>query len=174
MTSGLLPIGAIAGPQGLKGHLKVKPFTQMPQTLAAYGPVSLDDGRKLTLSIMSVNAKGLVIARAAEVQDRDAAASLRGQTLYIGRECLPDLADDEFYHADLLGAAVITEDGTALGTIIALHDFGVGEIVEVGVNSGPSVMLPFNNDVIIDVDLAAHQVRLSVPDGYLDAEPAKD
>jgi len=81
VTSGLLPIGAIAGPQGLKGHLKVKPFTQMPQTLAAYGPVSLDDGRKLTLSIMSVNAKGLVIARAAEVQDRDAAASLRGQTL---------------------------------------------------------------------------------------------
>ena len=77
MISGHLPIGAIVGPQGIKGQFKVKSFTATPQALSAYGPVTLDDGRQLQLQVTSVNAKGLAIVWAKGVETREAAEALR-------------------------------------------------------------------------------------------------
>ena len=100
MIGGHLPIGAIVGPQGIKGQFKVKPFTVTPQALSAYGPVTLDDGRQMQLQVTSVNAKGLAIVRAKGVDTREAAEALRGVTLHVSRDRLPDLDDGEIYHAD--------------------------------------------------------------------------
>ena len=117
MISGHLPIGAIVGPQGIKGQFKVKPFTATPQALSAYGPVTLDDGRQLQLQVTSVNAKGLAIVRAKGVETREAAEALRGVTLHVSRDRLPDLDDGEIYHADLLGMAVTDQNGQWLGKL---------------------------------------------------------
>ena len=125
MISGHLPIGAIVGPQGIKGQFKVKPFTATPQALSAYGPVTLDDGRQLQLQVTSVNAKGLAIVRAKGVETREAAEALRGVTLHVSRDRLPDLDDGEIYHADLLGMAVTDQNGQWLGKLVAIHDFGL-------------------------------------------------
>ena len=124
MLAGQLPIGAIVGPQGIRGQFRVKPFTATPQSLSAYGPVTTDNGQQLTLQIISVSAKGLAIVRAKGVDTRDAAEALRGLTLYVVRDSLPDLDDGEFYHADLLGMMVRGQNGAQLGSLAAIHDFG--------------------------------------------------
>ena len=168
MAAGKLPIGAIVGPQGVRGQFKVKPFTAAPKSLSAYGPVTTDIGQELVLQIVSVNAKGLAIVRAKGVDTRDAAEALRGVTLYVVRDSLPDLDDDEFYHADLLGMMVRGQDGARLGRLAAIHDFGAGEIAELAPSKGPTIMVPFGGDRLIAVDMEAKELCLLVPDGLLD------
>jgi 16S rRNA processing protein RimM len=168
VSAGKLPIGAIVGPQGVMGQFKVKPFTVAPKSLSAYGPVTTDNGQQLMLQIISVNAKGLAIVRAKGVDTRDAAEALRGVTLYVVRESLPEPDDGEFYHADLLGMLVKGQDGAPLGSLIAIHDFGAGEIAELAHRKGSTIMVPFGGDRLIAVDMAAKELCLSVPDGLLD------
>jgi 16S rRNA processing protein RimM len=168
VSSSQLPIGVIVGPQGIRGQFKVKPFTSTPQSLSAYGPVTMDNSQQLTLQILSVNAKGLAVVRAKGVATRDAAEALRGVTLYVERDCLPDIDDCEFYHADLLGMIVTRHDGVHLGTLLAIHDFGAGEIAELSPDNGPTIMLPFGVGRLIAVDMEAKEICLSVPDGLLD------
>lgn len=174
MSDGKLPIGAIVGPQGIRGHFKVKPFTVVPNSLSAYGPVTTDNGQQLILQIVSVNAKGLAIVRAKGVDTRDAAEALRGITLYVVRESLPETNDGEFYHVDLLGMVVKGQDGAPLGSLVAIHDFGAGEIAELAPRKGSTIMVPFSGDRLIAVDMAAKELCLSVPDGLLDDTTAGD
>ena len=168
MSAGKLPIGAIVGPQGVRGQFKVKPFTSAPKSLSAYGPVTTDNDQQLTLQILSVNAKGLAVVRAKGVDTRDAAEALRGATLYVVRDSLPEPDDGEFYHADLLGMLVKGQDGAPIGSLVAIHDFGAGEIAELAPDEGPTIMVPFDGNRIIAVDMKAREFCLSVPDGLLD------
>jgi len=168
VSAGKLPIGAIVGPQGVRGQFKVKPFTVAPKSLSAYGPVTTDNGQQLMLQIISVNAKGLAIVRAKGVNTRDAAEALRGVTLYVVRESLPEPDDGEFYHADLLGMLVKGQDGVPLGSLLAIHDFGAGEVAELAPHKGSTIMVPFGGDRLIAVDMEAKELCLSVPDGLLD------
>ena len=174
MSADRLVVGAIVGPQGVRGQFKVKLFAESPNALTHYGPLQTDDGRALQLAVKAVNSKGLVIASAVGVDSRDAAEALRGMTLSIARAALPDLADGEVYHADILGLSAIHVDGSALGTIIALYNFGAGEIVEVKPAAGPSVMLPFEGDSLVAIELDNRQVILAPPAGFLDSEDSTD
>ena len=164
----------IVGPQGIRGHFKVKPFTAAPKSLSVYGPVTTDNGQQLMLQILSINSKGLAIVRAKGVDTRDAAESLRGVTLYVARESLPEPNDGEFYHADLLGMVVKTQDGALLGSLLAIHDFGAGEVAELAPRKGSTIMVPFGGDRLIAVDMAAKELCLSVPEGLLDDTTAGD
>ena len=168
MSVGKLAVGAIVGPQGIRGEFKVKPFTANPKSLSAYGPVTTDNGQELMLQITSVNAKGLAIVSATGVDTRNEAESLRGLTLYVARESLPEPADGEFYHADLLGMVVKGQNGSPLGSLVAIHNFGAGEIAELAPKKGSTIMVPFGGDRLIAVDIAAKELCLSVPDGLLD------
>ena len=167
MSSGRLAIGVVGGAHGVKGQFKVKPFTAAPRDIAAYGPVWAGD-RQLNLSIMGMTAAGMVIVRAAEISDRDSAAALRGTELEVERTAFPEAGSDEIYHADLIGLAVETVGGETLGTLVALHDFGAGEIAEIRPAKGPTLMLPFDAEFVPDIDLAARRVVVDPPDGLLD------
>ena len=168
MTTGHLFVGAIAGPHGVRGQFKVKLFAETPAALEQYGALQIDDGRALKLSVKSVNSKGLVIVSAVGVTSREAAEALRGMLLSTSRASLPDLGEDELYHADLLGAAVFHEDGTNIGEVVALYNFGAGEIIEVKPASGTSVMLPFAGESVVSVDIPNRRVVLAPPVGFLD------
>jgi 16S rRNA processing protein RimM len=126
------------------------------------------------LQIISVNAKGLAIVRAKGVDTREAAEALRGVTLYVVRESLPDPEDGEFYHADLLGMMVKGQDGAQLGNLVAIHDFGAGEIAELAPRKGPTIMVPFGGERLITVDMVAKELCLSVPVGLLNDANAGD
>ena len=167
MSAGRLAIGAVAGAHGVKGQFKVKPFTAAPRDIASYGPVWAG-ARQLTLTIMGMTGAGLVIVKAAGISDRDSAAALRGTTLEVDRAAFPDADGDEVYHADLIGLAVETVGGETLGRLVALHDFGAGEIAEVKPEKGPTLMLPFDAECVPDIDLAAGRLVVDPPDGLLD------
>jgi len=176
MSIGRLAIGAVAGAHGVKGQFKVKPFTAAPRDIVSFGPVWAGN-RQLTLSVMGMTAAGMVIVKAAGIDDRDSATVLRGATLEVDREALPDTEADEIYHADLIGVSVETVAGDNLGRLVALHDFGAGEIAEVKPPSGPTLMLPFGPAFVPEIDLAAHRIVVAPPEGLLAdelPEPADD
>src|ERR1700687_969485 len=117
-------VGAIGGAHGVQGAVRIKSFTADPTDGARYGP--LEDaagGRRFSLRLAG-SAKGVVIAHLKGVADRNQAEALRGMRLYLPRAALPPTADEEYYHADLIGLAAALVDGTALGEGRALHDFG--------------------------------------------------
>ena len=158
----------IVGVHGVRGHLKIKPYTGNPAALDQYGPVSLDDGRVLHLNVKSVSAKGPVIAMARDVTDREEAELMRGLELFISRDALPAIANDEVYHSDLIGLDARGMDGEALGVIVGLHDFGAGDIIEVKPSSGPTMMLPFTPKYRDELRPEVGFVTLSPPPGMIE------
>ena len=124
MATDHLAVAAIAGPHGVRGQFKVKLFAESPDALVNYGPLHIDDGRALKLAIKSVNAKGLVVVSADGINSREAAEKLRGMLLSTVRANLPDPAEDELYHADILGAAALAAAAPCPGPRIYLSPRG--------------------------------------------------
>lgn len=164
-------LGAITGPHGVRGLVKVKPFTEVPEDIAAYGPVEDEAGtRRFTLRVTGA-AKGQVIVAVDGVGDRNAAEALKGQRLYVARTALPEPEDGSFYHADLIGLSVAGPDGAELGSVTALYDFGAGDVLEFRGADGKARMLPFTEAVVPTVDLAGRRMVVHPPEGALDDGP---
>ena len=153
-------IGAVAGAHGVRGNVRIKPFTDAPEDVAAYGPVTDAEGARAFDLTPVGEAGGMVIARMSGVGDRDAAEALKGLRLYVPRERLPAPEQDEFYHADLIGLSVVDSAGQAAGTVNALHDFGAGDLIEIRRPSGRLVLLPFTRSAVPAIDLAAGSVTV--------------
>ena len=151
-------LGVVAGARGLKGELRIKSFTEVAAGVAGYGPVVTDDGQTLSLKVIG-EAKGVIIARTEGVTDRTQAETLKGQRLYVARDALPATEDeDEFYHADLIGLEVVDETEQPCGTVIAIYNFGGGDIIDVRRPDGRSVMMPFTSVTVPVVDTAAGRI----------------
>jgi 16S rRNA processing protein RimM len=161
-------LGAVAGAHGVRGLVKVKPFTESPDDVAAYGPVEDERGeRRFTLAIAG-HQKDMVIARVDGVTDRDAAEALRGTRLYVARSALPEPEDGAFYHADLIGLVVVTTGGETLGRITAMHDFGAGDLIEYVGADGKPRMLPFTEAAVPEVDIDGGRVVVDPPEGLVE------
>ena len=163
----MITLGAVASAHGVRGQFKVKPFTVVPSDVAAYGPVHLEDGRVLQLTVKSV-AKNLVICEANGITDRSMAEGLRGQTLSVERAALPELDETQTYHADLIGLGAQDTGGQQLGIVVGLHDFGAGEIVEISLaGSSTTELYPFYKPFLVDLDIQEGKIVLA-------AQPASD
>jgi 16S rRNA processing protein RimM len=167
-------LGVISGAHGVKGAVRIKTFTAVPEAIAAYGPVTDEAGaRSFRLSLAGI-ARGQAIARIPGIGDRDAAEALKGTRLFVAREALPDTeSENEFYVSDLVGLRVEARNGASLGRVLAIHDFGAGEVLEIGENAADSVMLPFTREVVPVVDLAGGRLVVEPPQGFLDAPKAR-
>ena len=170
-------LGAIAGAHGVRGLVKLKSFTERPEDIAAYGPLSDEAGeRRFKLSVTG-KAKDGLLAKVEGVADRDAAQALRGTRLYVERAALPTIAEpDTFYQADLIGLAVEDLEGRSLGRVSAVHSFGGGEVLEVtatGGKRGESRMIPFTKAAVPEVDLAAGRL-VAEPPAESEAEPPEE
>ena len=162
MGSDLIQVGRVAGAFGVRGEVRITSFTAEPLALLDYKALKREDGSPgLTLTFGRV-AKGGVVVRAKEVETRDQAEALRGLKLYIDRAALPAPDEDEFYVTDLIGLAVQTAEGEALGRVKSVQDFGAGDLIEVQPDAGASWWLPFTRE-------AVPQVRLS--EGLIVAAP---
>jgi 16S rRNA processing protein RimM len=155
-------LATIGAPHGVRGEVRVKSFTADPMSLGHYGPLAAADGRRFEIERLRP-AKQVVIAKFHGIDDRNAAEALNGTELYVDREALPEADDDEFYHADLIGLAALSEAGDALGTIVAIHDFGAGAILEIAPARGPSLLVPFTRGAVPVVDMAGGRVIVSPP-----------
>lgn len=163
----MICVGVVTGARGLAGVVRIKSFTAEPRSIGAYGPLEDEDGRRFRLRVVG-EAKGQVFARIDGILDRAAAETLKGVRLFVARTALPEAGEDEFYQADLVGLAVSAPDGTMIGTVLAVGDFGAGAVLEVGRASGPPVLVPFTRAVVPEVDLAAGRIVLDMPPGLLD------
>ncbi|MEJ8574766.1 ribosome maturation factor RimM [Microbaculum marinum] len=163
-------VGVVGAPHGVRGEVRIKSETADPLDIAAYGPLSTEDGR--TLTIRSVRpAKGVVVASIEGITDRDAAETLKNRRLYVDRDRLPEPDEDEWYHADLVGLSAVGVDGAKIGTVTAVQDFGGGDLLEVALSeSRRTVFVPFNRTVVPDVDIAAGRLIVDPPDGLLDED----
>ena len=161
-------LGAIVGAHGVKGRVRIKSFTEIPDDVGGYGPVSDEAGeRAFRLRVTGV-IKGVVVAELEGVATREAAEALKGTRLYVAREGLPEPEDGEYYHEDLLGLLVELESGENLGEVAAVHDFGSGDVLEVNQQEGRgSVLLPFTHAIVPVVDLDAGRLVVAPPPGLL-------
>lgn len=158
-------VGVVTGAHGVRGLLRVKSFTEAPEDVAAYGPVSDESGeRRFELTVVG-RAKGVLTVRCAGVGDRDQAETLKGCKLYVARDALPVIEETEtYYHADLIGLAVETLEGEALGTVAAVQDFGAGDVLEIRpANGGESFYIPFTRAAVPEVDLAGGRLVVETP-----------
>jgi 16S rRNA processing protein RimM len=155
-------LARIGAPHGIRGEVHVKPYTADPLSLGSYGPLMANDGRSFLVERVRPG-KDVVIAKFRGVDDRDAAEALNGLDLYVARSALPAPEEDEYYHADLIGLAAETESGEPLGTIVAVHDFGAGDLLDIAPPRGPSRLVPFTKAVVPVVDLASGRVVVALP-----------
>ncbi|MBL4905863.1 MAG: ribosome maturation factor RimM [Sneathiella sp.] len=168
--SGRLLLGVIAGAKGIKGEVKVKTFTEVPEGITSYGTLENKSGSTQYKVKLVGFSKGLPVVRVAGVSDRNQAEALKGTELYVSRDKLPDTeGDDEFYHTDLIGLDAVFEDGTKFGIILRVHDFGAGDMLEItpeGESVKSTVLVPFTIEMVPTVDIAAGQVVLSLSDDF--------
>lgn len=161
-------LGVIAGVHGVKGLVRVRSFTAEPQAIAAYGPLLDEQGeRRFALELVGAS-KGVLLAKIAGVQDRNAAERLKGVRLYVRRADLPEPGAEEFYQADLVGLEAVLGDGTRFGVVCAVHDFGAGASLEIEDVAGKGVIIPFTAAAVPKVDIAAGRVFVAPPEGLMD------
>ncbi len=157
-------IAQIGGPHGIRGEVKLRSFTGDPMAVKDYGPLETEDG-SARFEIEAVRpAKGHLVARLRGVHDRNAAERLTNIRLFVPRERLPPPGTDEFYHADLIGLTAVTADGVEVGTVVAVHDFGAGDLLELRpVSGGTTIMLPFTDAFVPSVDIAGGRIVVQPP-----------
>jgi 16S rRNA processing protein RimM len=165
-------VGVVTGAHGVRGAVRVKSFTADPRDVARYGPLENESGDRRFRLRLTGSAKGVVIAHLAGIDDRDQAEALRGLRLYLPRAALPPPGEEEYYHADLIGLEAALADGTPVGQVRAVHDFGAGDTLEIAPAAGPPVMVPFTRAIVPVVDLTAGRLVLDPPPGLI--EPAKE
>ena len=161
-------LGVVAGAHGVTGAVRLKSFTLHPEDIARYGPLE-DESTKRHFTIRLLgSAKGALIARLSGVGDRNEAERLRGLRLYLARSALPPPAEEEYYHADLIGLAAFLADGSPMGRVRAVHDFGAGDMLEIARPMGPPVVVPFTRAIVPVIDFAAGRLVVDPPAGLLD------
>jgi 16S rRNA processing protein RimM len=158
-------VARIGAAHGVRGEVKLWSFTQDPLAVGGYGPLETEDGaRRFEIEALRP-AKDHLVARIAGVQTRDAAERLTNLDLFVPRERLPAIEEeDTFYYADLVGCAAVTADGDTLGTVSAVHNFGAGDIIEIApTGGGAPLMLTFTEAAVPKVDLQAKQITVVPP-----------
>jgi 16S rRNA processing protein RimM len=157
-------VARIGAAHGIKGEVRLWSFTADPAAVADYGPLESEDGtQRFEIEAMRP-AKDHLVARLSGVRDRDAAERLVNTRLYVARERLPAPEPEEFYHADLIGLRVEGRDGAALATIVGIHDFGAGDLLELRpLGGGGTVLMPFNAQTVPEVDIAGGRIVIDPP-----------
>lgn len=166
MDSDLILVGVFGAPHGVRGELRLKSYTGDPRAIADYAPLTDASGRTTYLLTSARLVKDdILVVRVKGVEDRDAAAKLTNQRLHVPRSALPPTEEeDKFYHADLIGLRVETQDGALLGTVGAVLDFGAGDILEIKpADGGKPLMLPFTKAVVPVIDLKGGRLVADPP-----------
>lgn len=158
-------IGAIAGAFGITGEVRLKSFCSDPADIGTYGPLFTEDGSRQFRITLTRPVAGGFGARVAGVTTRDQAEALRGTSLFIDRDKLPSLPDDEFYHADLIGLDAFDTGGELLGKVTAVHNHGAGDIIEISPTRHKSaLLLPFTQAIVPNVDIGAGRLIVDLPE----------
>lgn len=173
--SSLILIGKFASPHGVKGAIKLRSYADYPDDILTYSPL-WDKQQKRNFVLKLVHGKGAdqMVVTVEGVNSRDEASKLSNQEIYVTRDILPEAEEDEFYYDDLIGFSAVAPDGQVIGEVIAMHNFGAGDIVDIRLaDTGKDEMFPFREDVVTSVDVAARTLVMVLPETEVVA-PSKD
>lgn len=174
----LVVVAQIGAAHGIKGEVRLKSFTQNPADVAAYGPLSAADGRVFEIEAMRPAAGSsspeMFVVRLKGVRDRNAAEKLTRLDLSVPAERLPAAEADEFYHADLIGLVAFTPEGTEVGTVIAVQNYGAGDLIEIAPPRGQTVLVPFTQSAVPEIDLTGRRLVVVPPKFVDDGDEAHD
>jgi 16S rRNA processing protein RimM len=156
-------VARIGAAHGVRGAVKLWTFTEDPLAVKRYGPLQTKDGTHQFELTEVREAKGHLVATLNGIATREEAERLNGVELYVARDKLPAAGEDEYYHADLIGLVAVNAANQPLGRVVAIHNFGAGDIIEIAPPSGATMLLPFTNAVVPSVDLAGGRVVIELP-----------
>jgi 16S rRNA processing protein RimM len=146
-------LGAIVGVHGIRGEVKVKSFSDDERHLTSYGTLTNEKGDQ-TFDVKIVgHSKELLRVKIKGVDDRNTAESLVGTGFYVSRDVLPDLDDEEYYHADLIGLEARNSSDEIIGEVNAIYNFGAGDLIEIKMASGQFEMLPFTAQFVPTINI---------------------
>lgn len=168
-------VGMIAGAHGIRGLVRLRSFTEVPEDVASYGALTDESGtQKFTVTLKDV-VKDCFTASIKGVNDRNAAEEMRGTRLYVTRAKMPKTKKQEYYAGDLIGLPARDDKGEEFGTVMDVHDHGAGVFLEIGHTRKDSFMLPFSAACVPDVNMDEGFVLVVVPEGWRDAaKPEKE
>lgn len=159
-------VGAIAGAFGVRGEVRLKSFTAVAEDIASYAPLETEDGKHSFTVKITRQIKNGLSARLSGVTNKEAADALRGTQLFVPRDRLPSLPDDEFYHADLIGLTVTDTGGASLGKVLSVLNNGADDLLELSApGQKQSVLLPFTKAIVPTVDLSQGRIVADPPEG---------
>jgi 16S rRNA processing protein RimM len=160
-------VAQIGAPHGVRGEVRLWVFTEDPMAVTRYGPLETGDGSQRFEIEALQPGKRCFVARLRGITDRTAAEQLNNLALYVPREKLPPTEDEEtFYHADLIGLSAYDRQGVVIGAVLAVHNFGAGDLLEIQpAGGGAPVMLPFTEAAVPSVDVAAGRIVIDPPEG---------
>lgn len=161
----MILLGRIVGAHGIKGDVIVHSFAAEPGDIGSYGPLFDRAGsRTFKLRVLRATPKGAIIARIAGIADRNAAEALKGLELFVPRDRLPEPDDDQFYYADLVGLAAVSPDGAPIGEIVAVQNYGAGDLIEIRIPGRKDTeLIPFADKFVPEVDLAGRKAVVVIP-----------
>jgi 16S rRNA processing protein RimM len=164
----LVLLGEIGAAQGLKGEVRIRSYTEEAASITSYGPLQDETGQRIEIESLRATPKAL-IARIKGVTTRSAAEALLHTKLYMLREMLPERPEEEWYHADLIGLQALSQDGAQLGEIVAIQNFGAGDLLEVKPKcGGATVLVPFTRDTVPEIDAEGGRLTLVPPEGLFE------
>lgn len=166
MTDKLIHIATITQPHGLKGQFKLNCFLESPENLTHLSQFFDEQSRVLDLELVSIKSK-MPIAALEGVTDRNGAEALKQMKIFACKSDFPEIDEGEFYSHQLIGLEVRKPDGQVIGEVLAHHNFGAGDILEVTFNNGQSEMMPFTDDVFPELNIEEGYVSF-VPPEYME------
>tara|TARA_R110002096_G_scaffold138223_1_gene291775 strand:+ start:54 stop:605 length:552 start_codon:yes stop_codon:yes gene_type:complete len=172
MSADLICVAAIKGAHGVRGQARVKSFTAEPEACCAYGPWLDEAGKPLLTPKSCRPASDDLVVTFTETLQREAIAAMRGTKVYVPRSALPPPDEDEFYHTDLIGLPAEDPSGAPMGRVVALHDFGAGDLIELENTPGREGrwVMAFTRANVPVVDIPGGRVVIVLPEEEDDTE----
>ena len=150
-----IALAAVAGAHGVKGELRLKLFSDSAKSLAAHDYLFVGGERRRLLAVRDQGNNAT--ARIEGVDNRSAAESLRGSLVEVDRDSLPPLEAGEYYHSDVVGTLCVDREGTAVGSVVAVENFGAGDLLEIEAEDGKRQLIPFRPGI---ADWAGEHIML--------------
>ena len=136
-----IALAAVAGAHGVKGELRLKLFSDSVESLSRHGKLYVGGAERRLLAVR--DSGKAAVARFEGIDDRSAAEALRGSLIEVDRSALPPPEEGEYYHADLIGLPAVARDGKPIGTVVAIENYGAGDLLEVENAEGKRSLIPF-------------------------------
>lgn len=157
-----IQIGQIVAPHGIQGFVKINAWLEDPRAMTSYGPIYDKDGHVMNLTIKHI-AQNQVVAAVQGVTDRNTSETLRGTTLYIDRDRLPELTGNEYYAHDLIGMNVIDASGVIVGKVLDVMNFGAGDILDIQLANNQTILVMMTKQSVPTVDLSSKTIHVVFP-----------